>query len=59
MQHITRATQQTDRAYRDRRHGWFVTPDGDGRLWYDTWQELVANHGELPVEEVTVDPYEL
>ena len=26
---------------------WFYTPDGVGGYWYDTWAEVVEQHGPL------------
>lgn len=36
-----------------------VADDGDGRYWYDTAAEARAEHGDLPIESVSVDPFEV
>lgn len=38
--------------------GYAVTPDGIGAYWYDTYEEAVHQHDEMPVEEVTEDEFE-
>jgi len=42
--------------YEAKSNTWFVTPDAQGCYWYDTWEELVAQHGEL---ELGAAVYEL
>ena len=55
---ITRANQKTDTIYHTP-DGVFVTPDGEGRYWYETVAEARAEHGDLPVVYGTVDPWEV
>ena len=64
MKRITRANQQVDVIYEvlDDNDGesYFVTPDGEGRYWYETLDEATEQHGDnLPVVQCTVDPFEV
>jgi hypothetical protein len=56
---ITRATQETDTIYVTSDEWAFVTPDGEGRYWYESLEEAQEQHGDdLPVVYADVDPWE-
>ena len=54
---ITRATQKLDRIY-STPAGVFVSPDGDGRIWFDSIAEAREATGLGIVVLATVDPFE-
>ena len=57
---LTRQTQRMDVIYVTTDGDVYVSPDGDGRYWYDTVEQAQEEHGDLPVVRfVTVDPYEV
>ena len=37
--------------YEEKSDSWFVSPDGVGCFWYDTFAELEYQHGKLPLGE--------
>lgn len=59
---ITRANQRPDVIYRvldEAGDMFFVSPDGEGRFWYDTLAEAQAQHGDdLPIVRCVLDPRE-
>jgi hypothetical protein len=56
---ITRSTQQVDVIYLVQSGEAFYSPDGEGRVWFDTLEDALAETGITWVQEVNVDPYEL
>ena len=51
---VTRESQQADTLYLcgyEDEYGFFcfVTPDGEGRFFYDTIAEAISQHGDLPM----------
>jgi predicted acetyltransferase len=55
-QKITRKNQRTDTIYVGQDGSVFVTPDGEGRYWYDSVAEAQAQHGDdLPIRHVLVE----
>jgi hypothetical protein len=53
---LTRAQQKTDTIYTTPSGAAFVTPDGEGRYWYDNAEAATAEHGELPIMGLNKDP---
>ena len=49
---ITRENQEPDTIYVAADGGAFVTPDGEGRYWYNGADEAREEHGDLPVVHV-------
>lgn len=60
---ITRKNQQSDVIYVTQNYpesgSVFITPDGEGRIWYDSIKEAQEQHGDdIPIIHCTVDPFE-
>lgn len=55
MTTVSRATQEPDTIYVLPDGLAFVSPDGVGRIHYETVEEAVDEHGELP--QVELDEY--
>ena len=43
---VTRDTQKADTVYALPGGGYFVSPDGEGRFWFDTLEELEDQYGD-------------
>lgn len=53
MESVHRGNQEPDRVYvRTGDEAAFVSPDGEGRYWYDTPHQAFDQHGVLPVTYV-------
>lgn len=52
---ITRDNQQVDVIYAYGDDECFVSPDGEGRYWYDSIAEAEAEHGQLPIVFCEID----
>lgn len=53
---LTRAEQEAEKIYTTPQGQAFWTPDGEGRIWYDTLAEAIADVGEYPVVELEREP---